>query len=114
VPPEDAPLGQAVAWCTAPGSVEPNDLQLALMMNREQPASTLLVCLMRPRSRGVLRLASLDPQCPPDIRLNLASTPTDERRLIEGIRLLCALASTEALSAQHTDMVALDDGRSLP
>ncbi len=44
---------QSVAGCTAPGSVEPNDLQLALMMNSEQPASTLLVCLMRPRSRGV-------------------------------------------------------------
>jgi hypothetical protein len=29
-PPADPPFGQVVAWCTAPGSAEPNDLQLAL------------------------------------------------------------------------------------
>jgi hypothetical protein len=44
-------------------------------MNGQQPASTLWVGLMRPRSRGTLRLGDPDPRCPPDIRLNLASDP---------------------------------------
>jgi choline dehydrogenase len=58
VPPEVPPLGQVVAWCTAPGSAEPNDLQLLLMMSGLQPASMLAVGLMRPRSRGALRLVT--------------------------------------------------------
>jgi choline dehydrogenase len=69
---------------------------------------------MRPRSRGVLRLGDPDPNRPPDIRLNLASDPEDERRLIDGVRLLCALAGTQPLAAQHIDDVTLGDGRRLP
>jgi hypothetical protein len=40
-------------------------------MHGRQPASTLTDGLMRPRSRGVLRLADPDPHSPPDIFLNL-------------------------------------------
>jgi choline dehydrogenase len=113
MPPEDPPMGQVFAWRTAPGSAEPNDLQLLLAMYDRQPASSLAASLMRPRSRGVLRLGDLDPHTPPDIRLNLAADPEDERRLIEGLCLLCDLASTEALSAPHADAV-MHDGRSVP
>ena len=113
VPPEDPPLGQVMAWCTAQASAEENDLQLALMMFGAQPSSALVVSLMRPRSRGVLRLANSDARCPPDIRLNLAAEAEDERRLVDGVRLLCALANSEVLAAQHTDVVRLG-GRSLP
>jgi GMC oxidoreductase len=62
---------------------------------------------------GVLRLGDLDPHTAPDIRVHLAADPEDERRLIEGVRLLCDLASTEALGRLHTDAVTLD-GRSVP
>jgi choline dehydrogenase len=113
-PLEDSPFLQVVGWCTAKGSAEENDLQLFLFRNDQQPVSRLGVGLMRPRSRGVLRLGDRDPWCPPDIRLNLASDPEDERRLVEGLRLLCSLASTDALAGQHTNVVTLDDGRSLP
>ena len=112
--PEDPPLGQVVAWCTAPGSAEPNDLQLFLLMNGRQPASALGVGLMQPRSRGVLRLDDPDPHCRPEICLNLAADPEDERRLVEGVRLLLALANTPDMAAQHTGVVTLDDGRELP
>jgi choline dehydrogenase len=68
----------------------------------------------RPRNFRDAPLSHSDPHRPPDIRLSLASDPEDERRLIDGVRLVCALASTEALAAQHTDVVTLDDGRSMP
>jgi choline dehydrogenase len=112
-PPADPPFGQVVAWPTAPGSAGPDDLQLVLPMNGVQPARTLWLALMRPRSRGVLRLADADPERPPDIRLNLASDPEDVRRLTGGVHLLCALGRTEALSDQHGDAVTVDDGRRL-
>jgi hypothetical protein len=38
----------------------------------------------------------------------------DERRLIEGVRLVCALASTPDLVAEHTGDVTLGGGRELP
>jgi choline dehydrogenase-like flavoprotein len=113
-PPDAPPLWQVFLTCTAPGSAERNDLQIMLLMHGVQPASALEAHLMRPRSRGVLRLAGVGPHLQPDIRLNLAADPEDERRLVEGLRLLCALAETEALAAQHTDSVTLYDGRELP
>jgi choline dehydrogenase len=111
---ENSPLGQVISWSTAPGSAESNDLQFSLVMSGMQPASALGVALMRPRSRGVLRLTDPDPHHQPDIRLHLASDPEDERRLVEGIRLLLALAKTEAVGALHAGLVTLDDGRELP
>jgi choline dehydrogenase len=110
----DSPLWQIILHCTAPGSAEQNDLQIALFNSERQPASVLSAKLMRPRSRGVLRLSDRNPQNQPDIRLNLASDPEDERRLAEGVRLLVALANTTAMAEYHTGLVTLNDGRELP
>lgn len=44
------------------------------------------VCLMRPRSRGRLRLASANPKAAPDIFHNYLSHPDDLRDLREGVR----------------------------
>ena len=55
-----------------------------------------------------------NPHHQPDIRLNLAADPEDERRLVQGVRLLLALANTPALAAQHTALLTLDDGQTLP
>jgi choline dehydrogenase len=110
-PPDAPPLWQVLLHCTAPGSAEPNDLQIALFTNPVQPVSTLRAHLMRPRSRGVLRLRDRDPHHQPDIRLNLASDLEDERRLVEGVRLLGALANTPVLAEQQTGRVVLGDGR---
>jgi choline dehydrogenase len=109
----DLPLWQIIARCTAPGSAEHNDLQLALFSMPQQPASRLTVKLMRPRSRGTLRLKDADPHHQPDIRLNLATDPEDVRRLVEGIQLLLELAETPEISALHTERVTLDDAREL-
>ncbi len=48
---------------------------------------TLLVALMAPRSRGVLRLASADPGVPPDIDPGHLREPDDAERLADGARL---------------------------
>jgi choline dehydrogenase len=66
---------------------------------------------------GIIQMGALlrlvDPQHQPDIRLNLATDPEDERRLVEGVRLLLALANTPAVASQHNGPVTLDDGRTL-
>jgi choline dehydrogenase len=43
-------------------------------------------CLMRPRSRGSVELASADPRALPRIVLNYLSDPQDRRDLIDGVR----------------------------
>ncbi len=46
------------------------------------------VCVLKPRSRGRLTLASTDPAVPPLIDLNLLSDPEDEATLMRGAKLL--------------------------
>jgi choline dehydrogenase len=106
----DSPLWQILLRCTAPGSAEQNDL--LIFVAGGQRASRLSAKLMRPHSRGVLCLADPNPHRQPTILLNLAADPEDERRLVEGVRLVLALANTPDL-AQHSGVVILDDGREL-
>jgi len=69
---------------------------------------------MRPRSRGVLRLAGRAPQLAPRIRLNLADDPADVRRLADGLELACAVVRHPKVADCHTDRALLSDGRVLP
>jgi choline dehydrogenase-like flavoprotein len=48
---------------------------------------TLHACVLRPASRGTIRLASADPAAPPRIQPNYLSAPGDAATLIEGIHL---------------------------
>jgi choline dehydrogenase len=48
---------------------------------------TLHACVLRPESRGTIRLASPDPTAPPLIRANYLATPADATLLIEAIRV---------------------------
>ncbi|HXQ31104.1 MAG TPA: choline dehydrogenase [Steroidobacteraceae bacterium] len=48
---------------------------------------TLHACVLRPASRGTIRLASTDPAAPPRIHANYLSAPGDAATLIEGIRV---------------------------
>ena len=107
------PMWQLILYCTAAGSAESNDLQITLTQHVQHPTLSLGVRLMRPHSRGTLRLTSSNPRQQPDIRLNLATDPEDERRLVEGMRVLCALATTSPLVEVHAGRVTLDDGREL-
>jgi len=58
------------------------------------------VCLLRPRSRGSLRLASADPQVAPLIDPAFLQDPDDVRRLVHGFKLTRELLSQPAL-ARH-------------
>lgn len=58
------------------------------------------VCLLRPRSRGTLRLASADPQVAPLIDPAFLSDPDDAARLVRGFQLMRGLLSQPALAGQ--------------
>ncbi|WP_374411760.1 GMC family oxidoreductase [Hydrogenophaga sp.] len=58
------------------------------------------VCLLRPRSRGTLRLASRDPQAAPLIDPAFLQDPDDVARLVRGFKLTRALLQQPAL-ARH-------------
>ncbi len=110
---DDTPFWQVFLQYTAPDSAEWKDMQITVFQGPQQPALSLGAALLRPRSRGVLRLADRDPHTQPDIRLNLAADPEDARRLGEGIRLLCALATTPPMTGQYTGVATLKDGREM-
>lgn len=58
------------------------------------------VCLLRPRSRGTLRLASADPQVAPLIDPAFLQDPDDAARLVRGFKRMRSLLQQPAL-AQH-------------
>lgn len=58
------------------------------------------VCLLRPRSRGTLRLASRDPQVAPLIDPAFLQDPDDVARLVRGFKLTRSLLQQPAL-ARH-------------
>jgi choline dehydrogenase len=111
---ETTPLVQIVLRYTAPRSNYANDMQTLLFQSLPQPALRLRTLLMKPCSRGHLRLRDRDPHVQPDIRLNLASEPEDVRRLVEGLRLLSEMIRTPPLSDQAARTITFDDGAALP
>jgi 5-(hydroxymethyl)furfural/furfural oxidase len=45
------------------------------------------VCLQRPFSRGAVRLASADPDVPPDVSFRMLADVRDQKRMVDGSRL---------------------------
>jgi choline dehydrogenase len=105
---------QAALRYTAPGSAEPNDMQICVFQFPEGDTVRLSAILQRPRSRGRLTLATAEPHAPPRIDLNLCADPEDVRRLAEGMRLVWALARSETMAGLIEREVTLDDGVALP
>ncbi len=56
------------------------------------------VCVLRPKSRGTLKLASADPLAAPLIDPNFLGDPDDLARLVRGFRLMRTLLGQPALS----------------
>ena len=50
-------------------------------------AIVLAIALVRPESRGTIRLRSRDPEDPPIIDCNFLATPRDRSRMLEGVKL---------------------------
>ena len=107
---EFAQCFQVLMRYTAPGSHVANDMQIVPSQVPTQPLLKLSAALMKPLSRGTLRLHSADANEQPDIRLNLASDPEDARRLCEAVRLLAALVKTPQLAAFGSENIVLDNG----
>ena len=113
-PPTDAspPLRGIILRCTAPGSTVRNDLQVRV---GSLPArARCFAALMRPNSRGTLRLTERGMRAAPAIRLNLAADPEDRRRLREALRLLGKIIRTPLFAPLEARTALLDDGRTLP
>jgi choline dehydrogenase-like flavoprotein len=56
------------------------------------------VCLLRPKSRGTLRLQSADPHAAPRIDPNFLADPDDVQRLVRGFRQLRTILAQPALA----------------
>jgi choline dehydrogenase-like flavoprotein len=56
------------------------------------------VCLLRPKSRGSLQLASSDPLAPPRIDPNFLGEPDDVRRLVQGFKVMRDILAQPALA----------------
>jgi choline dehydrogenase len=111
---DTTPHWQVVLRYSAPGSTEWNDMQVLVSHSTQPPATSLTASVMRPRSRGMLRLVDRNPHTPPAIALNLAADPEDVRRLAAGLRLLTALVQSPLLAPFATRTAMLNDGRVLP
>ncbi len=68
----------------------------------------LAVCLMEPRSRGTVRLASPDPAVDPEVEFDFLSDELDMARMVEGVRYLGEIVCQPAVSSV-SDFLALDE-----
>ncbi|MEM8771185.1 MAG: GMC family oxidoreductase N-terminal domain-containing protein [Pseudomonadota bacterium] len=64
------------------------------------------VCLLKPRSRGALTLASPDPKTPPSIDLNLLLDTDDFDELLSGLKLLRAIMAAPAFDRVRSKELA--------
>lgn len=69
------------------------------------PAYVLVPCLMRPRSRGSVRLASADPLVPALIDPKYLSEPADLQSLIEGIAIARDIGAAVAFAEWRAEEV---------
>ena len=69
-------------------------------------AITLSTAVVKPESRGTLRLRSRDPLEQPEIGCNFLATERDQRRMLEGVRLGRKIARNPAL-AQFVELEIL-------
>ena len=111
---EGIPMLQATLRFTAEGSSLENDMQINPFQYLPQPAAQLYTGLMKPYSRGKLRLTTGDPRIQPEVCLNLASALEDSRRFSEGLRQLVEFVHTAPLVNLGAHTLVLDTGESVP
>ena len=68
------------------------------------------VCLLRPRSRGSVRLASADPLAAPRIDPNFLGEPDDLRRLVRGFKAMREILAQPALAGHRGRELAASAG----
>jgi choline dehydrogenase len=104
VPPGRQNLSEAALFTVSyPGMITP-DLQIAfvhvsfdIIVGKDHPnAVSILPGVVRPRSRGTIRLASTDPAVPPLVDPNYLGDRSDLDRLVQGFRLAREIFATLA------------------
>mgnify|MGYP001942466091 CR=1 FL=1 len=68
------------------------------------------VCLLRPKSRGSVKLNSSDPIAAPKINLNMLSHPDDVKDLIKGVKKTRELLTADAFKEYLSDEVFPGEG----
>ena len=66
-------------------------------------AFTASVCQLRPESRGHIELRSADPDDKPAFHPNYLATQTDQKTLVEGIKIALKVADQEPLKSKITE-----------
>lgn len=107
VPPTSAPFFQTAITLQSSPEIAAYDLHIYPMSTfpwvvEESPtgaACTLFVSLLKPKSRGWVRLRSADPDVAPRINLGYCTHPDDMPRMIAAVRAARRLARTVPLSA---------------
>lgn len=106
VPPPTQNLSECALFAASePGLLAP-DLELAfvhapfdIVIGKNHPnAVSILPGVVRPASRGWLRLAGPDPLAPPLINPNYLGDRSDEDRLVRGVRLAREIMATSAFA----------------
>lgn len=69
------------------------------------PAYTLVPCLLRPQSRGSIRLASADPRAPALIDPNYLSEPADLESLVSAVTLTREIGAAQAFDDWRSEEV---------
>jgi choline dehydrogenase len=97
----NTPVLQTLLTCSTGTQQVTPDLHIfpiGLDPTDDGPQLTLLVSMIRPKSRGTLRLTSATSQANPRIDPAHLSHPGDLRRLLEGIKIARKLTSTSPLA----------------
>lgn len=96
----------ALFWKSSPGWVGP-DMQTAFVRVAQAGPEALGIIpgVVRPMSRGTVRLASADPLAPPLVDTNYFGAAIDLERLEQGVEQARALFATRALSAWASDTI---------
>jgi choline dehydrogenase len=98
---ESQPWFQVLLTCASSAAVPGYDLHIFAAGPAAHPEGAtfaLLTSLVKPLSRGRLRLRSADPCAAPAIDLGYFSHPADLPRMAEAVRVACHLARTPPLS----------------
>jgi choline dehydrogenase len=107
VPPGRQNLSEAALFTTSQAGMIAPDLQIAfvhvpfdIIVGQRYPnAVSILPGVVRPASRGWIRLASADPFAAPRVNPNYLGDDADLRRLVQGVELARDLFATSAFKA---------------
>ncbi|WP_440902020.1 GMC family oxidoreductase, partial [Actinosynnema sp.] len=118
-----AAVGQIVVRAGAASTGRANDMYYAMVNHFDLATQfphlraaagagrvfTVLVVAREPKSRGRVRLASVDPRRAPEVDLNFLTTEHDHRLLADGLRVGWELAQTPEIRDLAERVVLLDD-----